>query len=64
MNTRSKTAERSFPVGCRVVAVSGWTGVVVKINHKNPGSPLRVKWDKNGEESNENCMSVKRDEAV
>ena len=44
----------------RVVAkASGWAGEVIKINEKNPSSPLKVKWDKTGTTSNENSMSVK-----
>ena len=50
--------------GDRVVArSSGQAGEIVRINRRNPSSPLIVKWDKSGNRSNENMNSVKPQES-
>jgi len=47
-------------IGDRVESkVSGATGSIVKINKKNPSSPLVVQWDRGGGRSNENLTSIK-----
>lgn len=46
-------------VGLPVVGrVAGWTGVIVR-KTKQKSSPWVVRWDRNGLESHENCMSIK-----
>jgi len=46
-------------IGDRVASkVSGATGSIVKINKKNPSSPLVVQWDRGGSKSNENLTSI------
>lgn len=52
-------ANQNFSVGAKVKAKqSNWTGIIIGVNKKNPSSPFVVKWDKNGNESNENAMSI------
>jgi hypothetical protein len=56
--------KRAWKVGQRVVAMSsGWEGEIVRIT-RNLSSPYKVRWDKNGRESNENAMSVKAKETT
>jgi preprotein translocase subunit YajC len=51
---------QKLAVGDRVYAMSsGWLGTIIKKN-KQKSSPWKVKWDKNGRESNVNCMVVRK----
>lgn len=55
---RRLKCSKATKAGCFVKAKdSGWIGEVLRINPKNPSSPIVVKWP-NGEVSNTNSMVV------
>ena len=54
------TSNAKWAIGDRVRArESGWLGTIIARN-KQRSSPWRVRWDKNGRESNVNVMVATR----